>query len=415
MKISQLESELRKLSEKEDTYRQLEQTNLQLTEMVENSDNLLSNTIIQLQEKEKIIQSFQNDKSKEYQNLMSKIEEKERENVDLYSKIKNLNDSQNQLQAQLEIKNSEISSLNSKLSQVLQEKERETQNHLSYISQIDNNKTEVTRNMNETIEQLKQDNAKLQQDIINLNTFLQQYKSYQETSEQIIAGYEANIGNLQVQVQGLKEQNEYIKEQLLLKENNNNNINNINIDQNKENVNINGTIPAHSLKDFVQAELRELRQKYKLITWPDDATLEEMQESKIHQLLDEIRILEHYFNQSSSSPDTETLLASFEAVNSELLFAQRKIATLDDEIRQLLYAVETGDLQPYLLSQEKKNEELTLQLQRQLDEQLRLEERKQEQLPTHSLSDQLNNVQPAQNKTAPKIEGKKKGWFSWLR
>ena len=326
---------------------------------------------------------------------------------------KELNDKITQLKYELEIKeNNERNNLERIRTLEIEnfqfsEEVRNLLNELQVKHQIINDSAQIEladeiSSLTNYIEQLKQENFKLHQDVTHYYSFLLQSQS---NMEKLTERYENEIDQLRkLFEQSQRSIDGKFEDDLITM-----------MDPSFLSLENEIEIPGHFYND-----LHNLRDEYKKITWEDDVEMEEIQNHKIHQLLDEINLLEILISRASDyyCNIIHKFKMKIANLNSSIVSSSSKIANLLDENEKLLYAVETGDLQPYLLLQEKKNRDLILQLEAH-----KIEQEKQNQILnppsddkiTEEINNNNNNESTATDNVNNKSNESKGRWFSWFK
>lgn len=203
-----------------------------------------------------------------------------------------------------------------------------------------------------TIGDLTLENNKLKQTIDQYQELLD---NMQNTSNQISLSYDQTL---------TQTRNKYDEEIRRLLQKNNQLEGKLN-SLSKKGKELNSNASLNDLKNFEEdiQRLERIRKEHKQHKPDASLSVEEIQEEKIHQLLEEISCMEDLVNKvgvvdkiqelNTSKKETEELENKLIECKSELEFTVREKQTL-------LNAIETGDLNPYLeLQKEAEQRELT--------------------------------------------------------
>lgn len=249
-----------------------------------------------------------------------------------------------------------------------------------------------------TIGDLTLENNKLKQTIDQYQELLD---NMQNTSNQISLSYDQTL---------TQTRNKYDEEIRRLLQKNNQLEGKLN-SLSKKGKELNSNASLNDLKNFEEdiQRLERIRKEHKQHKPDASLSVEEIQEEKIHQLLEEISCMEDLVNKvgvvdkiqelNTSKKETEELENKLIECKSELEFTVREKQTL-------LNAIETGDLNPYLeLQKEAEQRELTKKEIEELTKQIAELEQAQ-----NEVIEKKEEI-PSNNNDEKKEKPKKRGWF----
>lgn len=290
------------------------------------------------------------------------------------------------------------------------------------MQEIVGNEVNTMNKLQETIEKLTEDNKKLR---LTIEQYQELLDNLQSTSNQISLSYDHTINTMK---------NKYEEEIRRLLQSNNqfqSQVNSLKAEissyknrQNNNNTNNNAVPSSKQFKNFSEAfsKLEELRLKHRQTKPEPSITLEEVQEQKIHQLLEEISILESLvkdagiFDKFRNAVNIEQLQKDLDDSRDQLRFCEREKSALLD-------AIESGDLTAFAElqkeAQERKKQQIDVSANNEMNTPNNTENPAAVSEEQSSISILLNDddepkievVGPVNNSKEEKPQKKKRGWF----
>jgi len=266
--------------------------------------------------------------------------------------------------------------------------------------------------LQETIEQLTEDKEKLK---LTIEQYQELLDNMQSTTNQISLSYDHTITQMK---------NKYEEDIRKLLQNNNELQGHIRMLQSRAgkstNSQSNSPDQARELQEYVEdlKKLEFIRAEHRKYKPPTSISLEEVQEQKIHQLLEEISLMENLMKKIGVVEKLQAVLppTTDSSTYEKLKECEHILEFTRREKQALLDAIETGDLSPYIeLQQLQQNSVSNFAESPPSPRTVDLNGKKPENPVLKEFEEEpeivVEPVVPKENSTKPKEKSKKRGWF----